>query len=326
MKSPKTLSKSGPDGQRTRAMKVAMNRATTKAEPRLEPELGSDFAVDRHRSGVVADNGDIRRAKVDLHDTASADEPIADEPIADEPIADEPIADEPIASVLVVEDDPELRSAIKRYLNERRFLVTAVQNGKEALRLLLDSDDPYDAVVLDILLPGLDGGEVCRRARGAGCWVPIVMVTALGEIDDRIDGFQRGADDYLVKPFSLEELSLRLRALIRRSEATWVSMLSVGDLRMNLHTRQAWRGEVELNITHREFQLLELFLRHPGLVLSRNIIRSAVWGSADAKDVSGNLIDQYIAHLRRKIDQRSDVSSIETLSRIGYRLRSVESD
>ncbi len=311
MKSPKTLSKSGPDGQRTRAMKVAMNRATTKAEPRLEPELGSDFAVDRHRSGVVADNGDIRRAKVDLHDTASADEPIADEPIA---------------SVLVVEDDPELRSAIKRYLNERRFLVTAVQNGKEALRLLLDSDDPYDAVVLDILLPGLDGGEVCRRARGAGCWVPIVMVTALGEIDDRIDGFQRGADDYLVKPFSLEELSLRLRALIRRSEATWVSMLSVGDLRMNLHTRQAWRGEVELNITHREFQLLELFLRHPGLVLSRNIIRSAVWGSADAKDVSGNLIDQYIAHLRRKIDQRSDVSSIETLSRIGYRLRSVESD
>ncbi len=228
--------------------------------------------------------------------------------------------------MLVVEDDPELRSAIKRYLNERRFLVTAVQNGKEALRLLLDSDDPYDAVVLDILLPGLDGGEVCRRARGAGCWVPIVMVTALGEIDDRIDGFQRGADDYLVKPFSLEELSLRLRALIRRSEATWVSMLSVGDLRMNLHTRQAWRGEVELNITHREFQLLELFLRHPGLVLSRNIIRSAVWGSADAKDVSGNLIDQYIAHLRRKIDQRSDVSSIETLSRIGYRLRSVESD
>ncbi len=311
MKSPKTLSKSGPDGQRTRAMKVAMNRATTKAEPRLEPELGSDFAVDRHRSGVVADNGDISRAKVDLHDTASADEPIADEPIA---------------SVLVVEDDPELRSAIKRYLHERRFLVTAVQNGKEALRLLLDSDDPYDAVVLDILLPGLDGGEVCRRARGAGCWVPIVMVTALGEIDDRIDGFQRGADDYLVKPFSLEELSLRLRALIRRSEATWVSMLSVGDLRMNLHTRQAWRGEVELNITHREFQLLELFLRHPGLVLSRNIIRSAVWGSADAKDVSGNLIDQYIAHLRRKIDQRSDVSSIETLSRIGYRLRSVESD
>ena len=274
---------------------------------KVNPGAGSDIVADLGRGGGDSGNvADIRQALSELSDAASTDEPFA--------------------NVLVVEDDPELLSAIRRYLYEKRFLVTMVQNGKEALRLLLDSDDTYDAVVLDILLPGLDGREVCRRARGAGCWVPIVMVTALGEIDDRIDSFQRGADDYLVKPFSLEELSLRLRALIRRSEASWVSMLSVGELRMNLHTRQAWRGEEELNVTHREFQLLELFLRHPGLVLSRNIIRTAVWGTAEAKDVSGNLIDQYIAHLRRKIDRRSDVSSIETLSRVGYRLRSVESD
>ena len=274
---------------------------------KVNPGAGSDIVADLGRGGGDSGNvADIRQALSELSDAASTDEPFA--------------------NVLVVEDDPELLSAIRRYLYEKRFLVTMVQNGKEALRLLLDSDDTYDAVVLDILLPGLDGREVCRRARGAGCWVPIVMVTALGEIDDRIDSFQRGADDYLVKPFSLEELSLRLRALIRRSEASWVSMLSVGELRMNLHTRQAWRGAEELNVTHREFQLLELFLRHPGLVLSRNIIRTAVWGTAEAKDVSGNLIDQYIAHLRRKIDRRSDVSSIETLSRVGYRLRSVESD
>ena len=294
MKSPKILSKCEPDGERRRAM------------IKVNPGAGSDIVADLGRGGGDSGNADIRQALSELSDTASSDEPFA--------------------NVLVVEDDPELLSAIRRYLYEKRFLVTMVQNGKEALRLLLDSDDTYDAVVLDILLPGLDGREVCRRARGAGCWVPIVMVTALGEIDDRIDSFQRGADDYLVKPFSLEELSLRLRALIRRSEASWVSMLSVGELRMNLHTRQAWRGEEELNVTHREFQLLELFLRHPGLVLSRNIIRTAVWGTAEAKDVSGNLIDQYIAHLRRKIDRRSDVSSIETLSRVGYRLRSVESD
>lgn len=235
--------------------------------------------------------------------------------------------DEPLIDVLVVEDDPELLSALRRYLHEKRFVVSAVEDGNEAVRLLLESESCFDAVVLDLLLPGLDGREVCRLVRGAGCWVPIVMVTALGEIGDRIVGLQRGADDYLVKPFSLEELSLRLRALTRRSEATWISTLQVGRLRMNLHTRQAWRGEVELNLTHREFQLLELFLRHPGLVLSRNIIRSSVWRDSSTGDVSSNLIDQYIAHLRRKIDgPSSTISNIETLSRIGYRLRTAESD
>ncbi len=236
------------------------------------------------------------------------------------------VSDEPFANVLVVEDDAELLSALRRYLYEKRLLVTGVENGNEAVRLLLDSDDSYDAVVLDVLLPGLDGREVCRQVRGAGCWIPIVMVTALGETEDRITGLQRGADDYLVKPFSLEELSLRLRALIRRSEATWVSVLEVGDLRINLHTRQSWRSEVELDLTHREFQLLELFLRHPGLVLSRNIIRSAVWGGSEAREVSANLIDQYIAHLRRKIDQPFSASNIETLNRVGYRLRTTERD
>lgn len=225
------------------------------------------------------------------------------------------------AKILVVEDDPELSSAMKRYLSEKHFLITVTGNGSAAVSILLNSDETYDAVVLDIMLPGLDGREVCRQVRGAGCWVPIVMVTALGESEDRIVGLELGADDYIVKPFSLKELSLRLRALIRRSEATWVSVLQLGELGINLQTRQAWCGEDLLNLTHREFQLLELFLRHPGLVLSRNTIRSAVWGVTDNRAVSNNLIDHHIAHLRRKIDRPSLTSSIETLSRIGYRLR-----
>ena len=299
MKSSKSLSSRESDGPSWRAL------------PSVEAGVNSEIGSNEHGAGSGGGSPDIGRPP-----------PLG----VDGPARDTAVSDEPFANVLVVEDDPELLSALRRYLYEKRLMVTAVQDGNEAVRLLLDSDDSYDAVVLDILLPGLDGREVCRQVRGAGCWVPIVMVTALGEIEDRIAGFQRGADDYLVKPFSLEELSLRLRALIRRSEATWVSMLSVGELRMNLHTRQAWRGEVELNLTHREFQLLELFLRHPGLVLSRNIIRTAVWGASEAKDVSGNLIDQYIAHLRRKIDRPSSVGSIETLSRVGYRLRTKEND
>lgn len=234
-------------------------------------------------------------------------------------------AGQPYVKVLVVEDDVELLSALKRYLNEKHFLVTTTDNGSEAVTMLLDSDETYGAVILDIMLPGLDGREVCRQVRGAGCWVPIVMVTALGETEDRITGLERGADDYLVKPFSLEELSLRLRALIRRSEATWISVLQLGELRVNLQSRQSWRGDVELSLTHREFQLLEFFLRHPGLVLSRNTIRSAVWGVADNKAISDNLIDHHIAHLRKKIDRPSLTSYIETLSRIGYRLRTSES-
>lgn len=299
MKSSKSLSSREPDGPSWRAL--------PSVEAGVNPEIGSNDGG----AGSGGGSPDIRRPPP---------------PGVSGTARDTAVSDEPFANVLVVEDDPELLSAVRRYLYEKRLLVTAVQDGNEAVRLLLDSDDSYDAVVLDILLPGLDGREVCCQVRGAGCWVPIMMVTALGEIDDRIEGFQRGADDYLVKPFSLEELSLRLRALIRRSGATWVWMLSVGDLQMNLQTRQAWRGEVELNLTHREFQLLELFLRHPGLVLSRNIIRTAVWGASEAKDVSGNLIDQYIAHLRRKIDRPSSVSSIETLSRVGYRLRTAEND
>lgn len=234
------------------------------------------------------------------------------------------ISNQPHARILIVEDDPELLSAMKRYLNEKRFSTTTTSNGSSAVSILLNSDETYEAVVLDIMLPGLDGREVCRQVRGAGCWVPIVMVTALGESEDRIAGLELGADDYIVKPFSLEELSLRLRALIRRSEATWVSVLQFGELGINLQTRQAWCGEDELNLTHREFQLLELFLRHPGLVLSRNTIRSAVWGVMDNKTVSNNLIDHHIAHLRRKIDRPALSSSIETLSRIGYRLRSLD--
>lgn len=233
---------------------------------------------------------------------------------------------QPRPRVLVVEDDAVLSSALKRYLVEKHFDVTIVEYGSDAVRLLLDSESSFDAVVLDVLLPGMDGREVCRQVRGAGCWVPIVIATALEQAEDRIDGFERGADDYITKPFSLEELSLRLRALIRRNESAWVYVLQAGPLKINLQSRQAWCNDGELSLTHREFQLLELFLRHPGLVLSRNTIRSAVWGSEDRKVVSDNLIDHYIASLRKKIGGSQLAAYLETLSRIGYRLRVPEDE
>lgn len=224
----------------------------------------------------------------------------------------------PGARVLVVEDDVELVCALRTYLVEAGFEVVAVGDGEEAFGLLLEVER-FDAVVLDVLLPGLDGREVCQRLRGAGCSVPIVMVTALGEVEDRITGLSRGADDYLVKPFSLEELSLRLRAVVRRGESGPEAVLQLGDLRVDLLTHQAWRGDTKLKLTEREFKLLELFLRRPGLVLSRDSIWSTVWGATEK--VSENLIDQHIAHLRKKVDRPFGRNDIETLTRVGYRMR-----
>ncbi len=232
------------------------------------------------------------------------------------------------ARVLLVEDDEELLAALEQHLREEGYAVEVAGDGERALGVLLEraarsAIDRIDAVVLDLLIPGLNGREVCYRLRAAGCWVPVLMATAYGELEDRIAGFHDGADDYLVKPFSLAELTLRLRALLRRSHAPAEpeASLFVGDLRLDLETQRSWRGKDEIRLSQREFALLQVLMRHAGIVLSRQTILAAVWGR-DAP-VSANLLDQYIARLRRKVDQPFGRADVETLPRVGYRLREV---
>ncbi len=227
------------------------------------------------------------------------------------------------ASLLVVEDDEELLSATCRHLRDEGFAVEAAYDGEEALaRLLSPGPHAVDAVVLDLLLPGLNGREVCYRLRAAGCWVPVIMATAFGELEDRLQGFRDGADDYLVKPFSLAELTVRLQAILRRGGGASQSILQVGNLRIDLLAHRATRGDDEIRLSPREIALLELFMRRPGLVLSRETIAASVWGRRDG--VSANLLEQYVARLRRKLDAPDGRSEIETIPRVGYRLRPSE--
>ncbi|MDA8294970.1 MAG: response regulator transcription factor [Actinomycetota bacterium] len=225
--------------------------------------------------------------------------------------------------VLVVEDDEELLAALRRHLREEGFHVEVASDGEQALAELLGGTcaglPGVGAVVLDLLLPGLNGREVCHRLRAAGCWVPVLIATAYGELEDRLAGFGDGADDYLVKPFSLAELVVRLRAIMRRSSSQEPGLLSVGDLTLDLGGTRAWRGGAELVLSRREYDVLRTLMRRPGIVLSRNAIVAAVWGR-DAS-VTPNLLDQYISRLRRKVDEPFGCSDIETVLRVGYRIR-----
>ena len=227
-------------------------------------------------------------------------------------------------TVLVVEDDAELRSAIRRYLTEESFDVQEAADGDEALGVLLEpthhgTAGSVDAVVLDLLLPRLNGREVCYRLRQAGCWVPVLIATAYGEVEDRIQGFHDGADDYLVKPFSLAELVVRLRAILRRAVGGGEGQLAVGTLRLDSVGRRAWSGEVGISLSPREQEVLAYFMHRAGIVLSREVVRRGVWG--DDATVSSNSVDQHIAHLRRKLRGLSAMVGIETVQGVGYCLR-----
>ncbi len=227
--------------------------------------------------------------------------------------------------ILIVEDDQELASVMRRYLTDEGFTVDVASDGEWAVGMLSIVDCPFDAVVLDLMLPGVSGREVCRRLRAAGRWLPIVMVTALGDTGDRVQGLEDGADDYLPKPFSLRELVMRLRAVLRRSGCSGpggtaaAAVIEVGDLRLDLLRRSCWRAGTKLALAPREFEVLEYFMRRPGLVISRRSILAAVWGTDVA--VAPNTVDQYMALLRRKIDTPFGRSDLETLPRVGYRLR-----
>ena len=219
--------------------------------------------------------------------------------------------------VLVVEDEARMAGLLKRALQEEGHAVDIASDGPEGLWLA--TENAYEAVVLDVMLPGLDGIQLCRRLRESGSWVPVLLLTARDSVGDRVRGLDAGADDYLVKPFSLLELAARLRALARRGDRPRPAVLAEGDLRLDPAAKRAWRAGTEVQLTPKEFALLELFLRHPGRVLTRSQIIEAVWDFA--YDGGSNVVDQYVKYLRRKVDVPFGRHDIETVRGMGYRLR-----
>ena len=220
-------------------------------------------------------------------------------------------------NVLVVEDEVKMAALLRRGLSEEGLNVDVADEGERAL--LMAGAAEYDAVVLDVMLPGIDGFETCRRLRRDGVWTPVLMLTARGALDDRVTGLDGGADDYLVKPFAFAELLARLRALVRRGNVERPPVIEVGELRLDPGTRQAWRGEVEIDLSSKEFTLLETFMRHAGYVLSRTQLLEQAW-EYDFEHRS-NVVEVYVRYLRRKIDLPFGVKSIETIRGAGYRLR-----
>jgi two-component system, OmpR family, response regulator len=209
---------------------------------------------------------------------------------------------------------------LKRGLEEEGHAVDLAGDGPEGLWLA--TENPYAAIVLDVMLPGFDGFELCRKLRAAGVWVPVLMLTARDAVNDRVRGLDAGADDYLVKPFSLLELAARLRALVRRDDRARPVLLTEGDLKLDPASKRAWRGGAELQLSPKEFSLLELFLRHPGTVLTRSQILDAAWDFA--YDGTSNVVDQYVTYLRKKIDVPFGRHDLETVRGMGYRLRHSE--
>jgi two-component system, OmpR family, response regulator len=220
-------------------------------------------------------------------------------------------------NVLVVEDEVKMAALIRRGLKEQGLAVDVAGTGEDAIDMARSSS--YDAIVLDVILPGIDGFETCRRFRLEGNWAPVLMLTARGALEDRVAGLDGGADDYLTKPFSFAELLARLRALVRRGQAERPSLVEVGDLRLDPATRQVWRGETEVGLSAKEFALLETFMRNPGHVLTRMQLLDQAW-EYDFEHRS-NVIEVYVRYLRRKIDSPFGVKSIETVRGAGYRLR-----
>jgi two-component system OmpR family response regulator len=219
--------------------------------------------------------------------------------------------------VLVVEDEVKMAALLRRGLSEEGLAVDVAEEGERALLMAGASD--YDAVVLDVMLPGIDGFETCRRLRRDGIWAPVLMLTARGSLDDRVVGLDGGADDYMVKPFAFAELLARLRALVRRGNVERPPVIEVGELRLDPGTRQVWRGTEEIDLSSKEFTLLETFMRHAGYVLSRSQLLEQAW-EYDFEHRS-NVVEVYIRYLRRKIDVPFDLVSIETVRGAGYRLR-----
>ena len=216
-----------------------------------------------------------------------------------------------------MEDEPKMADVLARGLRVEGHASDVAACGEDALWMAAATD--YDALVLDVMLPGVDGLETCRRLRENGVWTPVLMLTARDALADRVAGLDGGADDYLVKPCSLAELRARLRALVRRGRPVRPASLRVGDLRLDPARMRAWRGDVEIQLSHKEFALLERFMRRPGEVLSRLDLLEHAWDRA--YENRSNVVDVYVGYLRNKIDRPFGVRSLETLRGAGYRLR-----
>jgi two-component system OmpR family response regulator len=219
--------------------------------------------------------------------------------------------------VLIVEDELRMASLIRRGLMGEGVAADVAASGEDGLWMAEAGD--YDALILDVMLPGIDGFETCRRLRHNGVWIPVLMLTARDSVDDRVAGLDTGADDYLVKPFAFAELLARLRALARRGGLERPSVLELGDLRLDPATRRVWRGPVEIQLSAKEFALLETFMRRPDQVLSRLHLLEHAWDFA--YENRSNVVDVYVGHLRSKIDQPFGRQSLETIRGAGYRLR-----
>jgi two-component system OmpR family response regulator len=218
---------------------------------------------------------------------------------------------------LVVEDEPKMAALVRRGLVEEGYAADVARTGEEALWMARAA--PYDAIVLDVMLPGVDGFDVCRQLRASGVWSPILVLTARDGVEDRVAGLDGGADDYLTKPFSFAELLARLRALARRGPAERPVVLEVGTLRLDPATRQVWRGDVEIELSTKEFAVLETFMRRPGQVLSRLDVLEHAWDYG--YENRSNVVDVFVRYLRLKIDRPFGLRSLETVRGAGYRLR-----
>ena len=218
--------------------------------------------------------------------------------------------------VLVVEDEPKLGRLLVRGLGEDGHPADLAPSGEEALWMARVA--PYDVIMLDVMLPGMDGFATCSELRARGVWTPVLMLTARDGVEDRVAGLDSGADDYLVKPFAFSELVARLRALARRVPVERPTELKVGDLRLDPATHQAWRGGTELGLTAKEFVLLEAFMRRPGMALSRVQLLDAAWDITF--EGHSNVVDVYVRYLREKIDRPFGRRSLETIRGVGYRL------
>jgi two-component system response regulator MprA len=221
--------------------------------------------------------------------------------------------------ILVVDDDAAVRDAVRRALRLEGYEVDVASDGVEALGALEHGNGGPDALVLDVMMPRLDGLDVCRRLRGQGNAVPVLLLTARDAVSDRVAGLDAGADDYLVKPFALEELLARLRALLRRAGAAGADVLRVADLVLDPGTREVTRAGMPIELTRTEFSLLELFMRNPRQVLTRSIIFERVWGYDFGP--GSNSLDVYIGYLRRKLERDGGPRLIQTVRGVGYALR-----
>jgi two-component system, OmpR family, response regulator len=219
--------------------------------------------------------------------------------------------------LLIVEDEPKLAKLLARGLGEEGHAADIASTGEDALWMATGA--AYDAIVLDVMLPGLDGFGVCRALREREVWTPVLMLTARDAVEDRIQGLDTGADDYLLKPFAFNELLARLRALVRRGGNERPAQLQVGDLRLDPAARRVWRGKAELDLSVKEFALLELLMRNAGVVLSRVQLLDGAWDMAF--ESRSNVIDVYIRYLREKIDRPFGRRAVETVRGVGYRLR-----